>query len=59
MVSGNPAKVAELMPIFRLWGPTVVVAGDKPGPAQIMKLTNNILAAVAGSCRSAVSSCCR
>jgi 3-hydroxyisobutyrate dehydrogenase-like beta-hydroxyacid dehydrogenase len=47
MVSGNLAKVAELMPIFRLWGPTVVVAGDKPGPAQIMKLTNNILAAVA------------
>jgi 3-hydroxyisobutyrate dehydrogenase-like beta-hydroxyacid dehydrogenase len=35
MVSGNPAKVAELMPIFRLWGPTVVVVGDKPGPAQI------------------------
>ena len=46
MVSGNPTKVTELMPIFRLWGPTVVVAGDQPGAAQIMKLTNNILAAV-------------
>jgi 3-hydroxyisobutyrate dehydrogenase-like beta-hydroxyacid dehydrogenase len=46
MVSGDPAKVAELMPIFRLWGPTVVTAGEKPGAAQIMKLTNNILAAV-------------
>ena len=46
MVSGNPANVTELMPIFRLWGPTVVVAGDQPGAAQIMKLTNNILAAV-------------
>jgi len=46
MVSGNPATVTELMPIFRLWGPTVVVAGDQPGAAQIMKLTNNILAAV-------------
>ena len=46
MVSGNPAKVTELMPIFRLWGPTVVVAGDEPGTAQVMKLTNNILAAV-------------
>ncbi len=46
MVSGDPAKVAELMPVFRLWGPTVVVAGDEPGAAQIMKLTNNILAAV-------------
>jgi 2-hydroxy-3-oxopropionate reductase len=47
MVSGHPAKVAELMPVFRLWGPTVVVAGEKPGAAQIMKLTNNILFAVA------------
>jgi 3-hydroxyisobutyrate dehydrogenase-like beta-hydroxyacid dehydrogenase len=47
MVSGDPKKVAELRPLFRLWGPTVVVAGEKPGAAQIMKLTNNILFAVA------------
>ena len=47
MVSGDPKKVAELKPLFRLWGPTVVVAGEKPGAAQIMKLTNNILFAVA------------
>ena len=47
MVSGDPAKVAELVPLFRLWGPTIVVAGEKPGAAQIMKLTNNILFAVA------------
>jgi 3-hydroxyisobutyrate dehydrogenase-like beta-hydroxyacid dehydrogenase len=46
MVSGNSKKIAELMPIFRLWGPTVVIAGDRPGAAQIMKLTNNILFAV-------------
>jgi len=46
MVSGAAAKVAELMPIFRLWGPTVVIAGDTPGAAQVMKLTNNILFAV-------------
>jgi 3-hydroxyisobutyrate dehydrogenase-like beta-hydroxyacid dehydrogenase len=46
MVSGNAAKVAQLMPVFRLWGPTVVVAGEQVGAAQIMKLTNNILAAV-------------
>jgi 3-hydroxyisobutyrate dehydrogenase-like beta-hydroxyacid dehydrogenase len=47
MVSGDLKKIAELMPIFRLWGPTVVIAGDRPGAAQIMKLTNNILFAVA------------
>ena len=46
MVSGDPAKVAELMAIFRLWGPTVVIAGDKVGAAQVMKLTNNIVFAV-------------
>jgi 3-hydroxyisobutyrate dehydrogenase-like beta-hydroxyacid dehydrogenase len=32
--------------VFKLWGPTIVNAGDKPGAAQIMKLTNNILFAV-------------
>jgi 3-hydroxyisobutyrate dehydrogenase-like beta-hydroxyacid dehydrogenase len=47
MVSGNPAKVADLMPVFQLWGKTVVVAGDRPGAAQTMKLTNNMLCAVA------------
>jgi 2-hydroxy-3-oxopropionate reductase len=43
MVAGDAAKVDELMPVFRLWGPTVVVAGDKPGAAQVMKLANNIV----------------
>jgi 3-hydroxyisobutyrate dehydrogenase-like beta-hydroxyacid dehydrogenase len=47
MVSGNPASVADLMPVFQLWGKTVVVAGDRPGAAQVMKLTNNMLCAVA------------
>ncbi len=47
MVSGNPARVSDLMPVFQLWGKTIVVAGDKPGSAQIMKLTNNMLCAVA------------
>jgi 3-hydroxyisobutyrate dehydrogenase-like beta-hydroxyacid dehydrogenase len=46
MVSGDSPEVARLMPIFRLWGPTVVIAGVKPGAAQIMKLTNNIIFAV-------------
>jgi 3-hydroxyisobutyrate dehydrogenase-like beta-hydroxyacid dehydrogenase len=47
MVSGNPAKVADLMPVFQSWGKTIVVAGDRPGSAQTMKLTNNMLCAVA------------
>jgi 3-hydroxyisobutyrate dehydrogenase-like beta-hydroxyacid dehydrogenase len=47
MVSGNPAKVSDLMPVLQLWGKTVVVVGDRPGSAQIMKLTNNMLCAVA------------
>ncbi|MGE0701294.1 MAG: NAD(P)-dependent oxidoreductase [Hyphomicrobiaceae bacterium] len=47
MVSGDPTKVAELMPVFRTWGKTIVVAGDAPGAAQVMKLTNNMLCAVA------------
>jgi 2-hydroxy-3-oxopropionate reductase len=47
MVSGNPARVSDLIPVFKLWGQTVVVAGDRPGAAQVMKLTNNMLCAVA------------
>ena len=47
MVSGNPAGVSHLMPVLQLWGKTIVVAGDAPGAAQIMKLTNNMLCAVA------------
>ena len=47
MVSGNPAKVADLMPVFQLWGKKIVIAGDRPGAAQTMKLTNNMLYAVA------------
>lgn len=46
MVSGAPATVAALEPVFRTWGRTVVVAGERPGAAQVMKLTNNILFAV-------------
>ncbi|WP_395708969.1 NAD(P)-dependent oxidoreductase [Reyranella sp.] len=46
MVAGDRATVEKLQPLFRLWGPTVVTAGDKPGAAQIMKLTNNVLFAV-------------
>lgn len=47
MVSGNPAAVERIRPMISLWGRTVTVAGDKPGAAQVLKLTNNILSAVA------------
>jgi 3-hydroxyisobutyrate dehydrogenase-like beta-hydroxyacid dehydrogenase len=47
MVSGDPASVARIRPMIDLWGATVTVAGDKPGAAQVLKLTNNILSAVA------------
>jgi 2-hydroxy-3-oxopropionate reductase len=46
MVAGDPARIDALSSIFELWGPTVVNAGSKPGAAQTMKLTNNILFAV-------------
>ncbi|MFX4221703.1 MAG: NAD(P)-dependent oxidoreductase [Thalassobaculum sp.] len=46
MVSGDPDTVTRLDGVFRAWGSTVVVAGDRPGAAQTMKLTNNILLAV-------------
>jgi 2-hydroxy-3-oxopropionate reductase len=47
MVSGDPAAVERVRPMISLWGRTVTVAGDKPGAAQVLKLTNNILSAVA------------
>ena len=47
MVSGDPAAVDRVRPMISLWGRTLTVAGDKPGAAQVLKLTNNILSAVA------------
>lgn len=47
MVSGDPDAVAAVRPLLSLLGRTLTVAGDKPGAAQVLKLTNNILAAVA------------
>ena len=46
MVSGDPAAVEAVRPMIALWGNTLTVAGDKPGAAQVLKLTNNILFAV-------------
>lgn len=46
MVSGKPEYVEQIRPLISRWGP-VTVAGDKPGLAQVLKLTNNILSAVA------------
>ena len=47
MVSGDPAAIETVRPLISRWGPTVTVVGDKPGAAQVLKLTNNILFAVA------------
>jgi 2-hydroxy-3-oxopropionate reductase len=45
MVSGKPELVEQVRPMISRWGP-VTVAGPKPGLAQVLKLTNNILSAV-------------
>src|SRR5205085_11919020 len=47
MVSGDPAAIEMVRPLISLWGSTLTIAGDKPGAAQVLKLTNNILSAVA------------
>ncbi len=46
MISGDAALIEKVRPFISRWG-TVVVAGPKPGMAQVLKLTNNILSAVA------------
>ena len=47
MVSGDPTAIERIKPMISLWGRTLNIAGDKPGAAQVLKLTNNILSAVA------------
>ena len=47
MVSGEPEAIERIRPMISLWGRTLTIAGDKPGAAQALKLTNNILSAVA------------
>jgi 3-hydroxyisobutyrate dehydrogenase-like beta-hydroxyacid dehydrogenase len=47
MVSGKPEAIELIRPMIGLWGKTLTIAGDKPGAAQVLKLTNNILSAVA------------
>jgi 3-hydroxyisobutyrate dehydrogenase-like beta-hydroxyacid dehydrogenase len=47
MVSGDPAAIEAVRPMISLWGRTLTVAGHRPGVAQVLKLTNNILVAVA------------
>jgi 2-hydroxy-3-oxopropionate reductase len=47
MVAGDPTAVERVRPMISLWGRTLTVAGNKPGAAQVLKLTNNILSAVA------------
>ncbi len=55
MVSGAPDLIEQVRPMISRWGP-VTVAGNKPGLAQVLKLTNNILSAVslAAACEAYV-----
>src|SRR5436305_9198886 len=46
MVSGDPAAIERVRPLIASWGPTLTIAGDKPGAARGLKLTTNILFAV-------------
>lgn len=46
MVSGDLAAIERVRPMIALWGSTLTICGDKPGAAQVLKLTNNILFAV-------------
>ena len=52
MMSGDASAIAAVKPLIAHWGKTFVIAGDKPGAAQVLKLTNNVLYAV-----SLVASC--
>lgn len=46
IVSGRESALETVLPLLAHWGPSIVV-GDRPGDAQIVKLINNILSAVA------------
>ncbi|QHI99531.1 NAD-binding protein [Xylophilus rhododendri] len=46
MVAGQPEAVAEVLPLFQVFGKPFVV-GEKPGQAQLMKLLNNMLSSTA------------
>lgn len=46
MVSGNPVAIDSVRHLISQWG-LITIAGERPGMAQLLKLTNNILSAVA------------
>jgi 2-hydroxy-3-oxopropionate reductase len=46
MAAGNPAAVAEVRPLFDIFG-KVFVVGEKAGQAQLLKLLNNMLSSTA------------
>ena len=46
MVSGDRSLIESVRHLISCWG-IVTIAGEKPGMAQLLKLTNNILSAVA------------
>ena len=46
IVSGEAGSIARVRPVLELWGHDITVVGDAPGAAQVVKLANNVLAAV-------------
>ena len=46
MAAGKPAAVEEARPMFEIFGKLIVV-GDAPGQAQLLKLLNNMLSSTA------------
>jgi 2-hydroxy-3-oxopropionate reductase len=55
MVSGRPEAIDAIRPLLMRFG-TITVAGDAPGAAQVLKLTNNILSIVGTGRNSATVS---
>ena len=55
----DPAAIERVRPMIALWGKTLTIAGDKPGAAQVLKLTNKNLERVSAKARDKSPPCWR